>query len=234
MSQRIAKGALLRMDAAELIDFVSRTTLAEISSWSAQDLEDIGWTNNPLVNILYSLTSAGVWIARTDTSGRETEANSAAIKSNVEQSMWNLRASVPPTINGYPLSSANATAMVRKIGILARTITANAGGTLDADIPIVAASGAGTLFFGVAELLNIRANQIVAAGATLVIQNGAGVALAEITLPALTANTPLDLSGLRIFPAALTDNSEIYFDTTSHDLGNATVFTLEYNWWLET
>ena len=230
----IPTGHLNRMSPDQIIAFVAINTLAVISTWSTDELIRIGWLGNPIVDILYSLTSAGVWIARTDTSGRETEANSAAIKSNVEQSMWNLRASVPPTINGYPLSSANATAMVRKIGILARTITANAGGTLDADIPIVAASGAGTLFFGVAELLNIRANQIVAAGATLVIQNGAGVALAEITLPALTANTPLDLSGLRIFPAALTDNSEIYFDTTSHDLGNATVFTLEYNWWLET
>lgn len=64
MSQRIDKGALLRMSPAQLIAFVARTTLAEISSWSTQDLIDIGWLNNPTVDRLYDLGNTGVYAAR--------------------------------------------------------------------------------------------------------------------------------------------------------------------------
>lgn len=54
---------------AALITAVGSITLATISTWDVKELQRLGWLNNPIIDILYSMTSAGVWIARTDASG---------------------------------------------------------------------------------------------------------------------------------------------------------------------
>jgi len=64
---------------ADIIAKVATITLANISLWGTEELERIGWLNNPVIDILYSMTSTGVWIARTDTSGLVAEANSSTI-----------------------------------------------------------------------------------------------------------------------------------------------------------
>lgn len=76
-------GYLYELTPAELISWVSTVTLARISEMTNAELIRIGWLGNPLVDILYSMTSAGVWIARTDASGRLTEANSGDILSGL-------------------------------------------------------------------------------------------------------------------------------------------------------
>ena len=144
MSQRIAKGALLRMDAAELIAFVNVVTLAEISSWSAQDLVDIGWMDSISSRTslfgLYELTSAGQWILVKDASGRLTEANSSAIYTST---------------NYIPIAVVNDTHLSRlrdHIGNLVRSsnyslkraaidVTLAAGGTLAATQLVAAVVG---------------------------------------------------------------------------------------------
>ena len=72
----------------EIIAQVATTTLAVISKFNPQELIRIGWLVvdkngkigvNPVIDILYSMTSAGVWIARTDASGLVEEANSLDI-----------------------------------------------------------------------------------------------------------------------------------------------------------
>ena len=54
---------------ADIIAKVATITLANISLLGAPELERIGWLNNPIVDKLYSLTSAGQWVVRVDASG---------------------------------------------------------------------------------------------------------------------------------------------------------------------
>jgi len=115
MSQRINDGALLRYSAAELIAFVTRTTLAEISTWSADELQRIGWTGNALVDILYSMTyPAGVWISRVDTSGRVEEKNSSSIYGYTQlMHSYTARPVISPSLSPTVASQA-----IRRIAII--------------------------------------------------------------------------------------------------------------------
>ena len=103
--------------------------------------------------------------------------------------------------------------------------TSNVGGTIDADVTLKAALAD---YYGVVRLGRIWASANLAAGATLVLENGAGVAIRTLVLPALTANTPSDcIDGLYVYALLKTDNSKLYIDTTSANWGNATAVHIE-------
>ena len=70
---------------SDIIAKVGVIQLSNISMLGPDELIRIGWLNNPIIDILYSMTSAGVWIARTDSSGQPkvVEANGAAISSRI-------------------------------------------------------------------------------------------------------------------------------------------------------
>lgn len=73
------------MSGPELIAWVARATLPVISTWSDQSLIDMGWYDSPSRKELYTQTSAGIWIPKTDGAGRRNvvEQNSAAISAQV-------------------------------------------------------------------------------------------------------------------------------------------------------
>ena len=119
MSQRISNGALRRYSAAELIAFVTRTTLAEISTWSSYELQRIGWTDNPIVDILYSMTSAGVWEAKTDPS-----LNLSFVRWDYQNNIGLL--SARPTIQTNYQSSVECIRAIRQLTWIPGTLVAGA------------------------------------------------------------------------------------------------------------
>jgi len=67
----LPKGYLYSLNPAQLIAWVGTVTLANISLYTTEFLQYIGWYNNPVVDKLYSLTyPGGVWIANRDASGQ--------------------------------------------------------------------------------------------------------------------------------------------------------------------
>ena len=79
---KFADGEFLRCSPQDIAVRVadSNPTLAQVSAMAVEEQIRIGWLGNPAVDILYSLTSAGVWTPRTDASGLVEEANSTGIK----------------------------------------------------------------------------------------------------------------------------------------------------------
>lgn len=49
----------------------SDPTLAQVSAMAVEEQIRIGWMDNPAIDTLYSMTSSGVWVARTDASGQQ-------------------------------------------------------------------------------------------------------------------------------------------------------------------
>ena len=116
---------------ADIIAKVATITLANISLLGSSELRRIGWLDNPIIDILYSMTSAGVWISRVDTSGRLTDANSGAIKTDLDTAntyQAQLLASVlTPTVTGSGIATvAGSGAAHRRIAQVPLTEAAGA------------------------------------------------------------------------------------------------------------
>ena len=211
------------MGAAELVAWVTNYTLANLSKLPKGVLVEAGWYDSYGVD-LYTVTSAGVWIAARDTSGRLTDANSGSISSNIGVMLY-VRS---PTVGSAPVSAVPAANAHRRISMV--NATSNAGGTLDADVNLMAApTGA---YYAVGRVISLQASQNVAAGATLIIQDTTG-AIRTVVLPALVANTPTDVME-NVYLWGAHDTEPIFLDTTSHDLGNATTFVFTVEYWAET
>jgi len=63
-------GYLYDLTPAELIAWVAQVTLATISTYTTRELIRIGWYNNPVVDKLYKLGSAGTWVVGVSTTGK--------------------------------------------------------------------------------------------------------------------------------------------------------------------
>jgi hypothetical protein len=138
-------GYLYELTPAELIAWVAKVTLATISNMTTAELVRIGWYNNPVVDILYSMTSAGVWVAKTDASGRVTEANSTNMVSHTSYMRYSLFFNLRPFVNEAPQSTTTLAAGQERIQVV--PFTSNAGGGLDADVDLSGAVGAKTGYF---------------------------------------------------------------------------------------
>jgi len=143
--EHLENGALLRKPPAELVAWVSRVTLAEISKYPTYELERIGWLHNPVVDILYSMTNAGVWISRTGAGGM--------VATRYEVDRYGVDLAIRainqrPTINGTLSTSSTPTGlMVRKIAIIPFDL--GAGGA-EADVTLIPALAG---YYGVGRLL---------------------------------------------------------------------------------
>lgn len=59
---------------ADIVAKVAEITLAEISTWTNDELIRVGWADNYIIERLYDLGNTGIWIARTaGTNGIERE-----------------------------------------------------------------------------------------------------------------------------------------------------------------
>lgn len=111
---------------ADIVAKVATITLANISLLGSDELRRIGWLDNPVIDILYSLTSAGVWVAQTNASGLLTEANSSSISSHAGYSRYHIQANRSPMLaspNDSP-TSAIAAANQRRLAVVPITIAA--------------------------------------------------------------------------------------------------------------
>ena len=224
MSQRIAKGALLRMDAAELIDFVARTGLTEISSWSAQDLVDIGWMESVSSKVslfgLYGITSAGLWTPIVNASGLVTEANSTLIYSNVRM--------LPNQSGSYVTApSTTATSFAYKGKRIDQIpINTNAGGeSLVVDLHTGPAG-----YYPVVRLKRIISNVADAATNLAITVSGGALLGPASQVINLQANIQLDLGDQLFYD--LTDATVIRAQLTAGPV-NGTIW-LEIEYWSES
>jgi len=66
---------------AEIIAKVAVITLAEISRWTPEYLDELGWTDNPIISLMYQLNvTTGIWVSRATSDGSvEQEALNASI-----------------------------------------------------------------------------------------------------------------------------------------------------------
>jgi len=168
---------------ADIIAKVATITLANISLLGPDELERIGWLNNPIIDILYSMTSAGVWISRVNTSGLITDANSAAIAVDSEKAALN---TVPPSISGYILT--DVAQYKKRIPMKARIPYTLAGG-VQANLQLV--PGLANYFAVIDSILVKPVNAIAAFQMTFECPAGTAIETCELVLVAQTMNDQL-------------------------------------------
>lgn len=217
-----------RFTPAELIAAIaaSQPTLAQLSLENAGELERIGWTNNPIVDILYSLTSAGVWIARVDASGKQLISDTTQQTYQVMQ----LSQGGQPTITyPYPATQNGITAAKRCIRKV--IFTSAADGSIATDPELVAAVAS---FYGVGRIISIQALAASGAAPVFEIQEGA-TEICKIATAQFEANKPLNANfGDQYFYIG-TDNTAISLDGSGcSSLGNAVTYHMWIEYWYET
>jgi len=145
---------------ATIISTVGTITLAVISTWTQERLDYLGWTNNPIIDILYSMTSAGVWVARTDASGQQlvVESNSAGIIAHAEYMKYDIRAQLPLSVAGTSgnISSDRAEKLQHKVTLLPATL---ANGALSNFELVPQSSPAG--YYGIMKILGVFSSAAV-------------------------------------------------------------------------
>lgn len=185
---------------------VSVITLAKLSTWTHEYLAYLGWFDNPIIERLYTLTSAGVWIARTDTSGRiaTVEQNSDPILSTTAY------ASSRPLISGTPSSGTNRTMAVKRMSRIP-VVLDGAGQALNT----VLVSDPATAHFPVLDGFIIKPNAgcAIAGGLTMGFESPAGTAIETIVTAALVENVPI--TTFADYPLWVgTDNEALVVDIT--------------------
>jgi len=212
------------MSEAELIDWATRvgngvlaTGLTEISSWPIQDKIDMGWYDNPAVKILYSLTSAGAFAARTNASGKLTEANSTAIYGSA---LAIARLTAAPSVSDASiLSYSAAQTYVRRIAVV--PFASNVGGTLDADVDLSGTVGAKTGFYMVIDEIFFMSLDVGGASTpTFVFSTTTHDAFRTHGALTVTGDNQINKQ-LESVPIYYEDDDDevVYLDTTTSDLG---------------
>lgn len=191
---------------ADIITMVATIGLTTISEWSEQELKRVGWTNNPIIDILYSLTSAGVWIAKTDTSGQDkvVEANSADIRTRTLQTAYG---AMGPFVNALMSAGSSTVTMFEK---RVTTVPYALAGGVQANLSLCADTGEAS--FNVIDGIIVIPVNALAGGLTMQFESPAGTAIGDpINTGALVANTPnLNLRDVRIYNG--TDNEALVVD----------------------
>ena len=168
---------------ADIIAKVATITLANISLLGPDELERIGWLNNPIIDILYSMTSAGVWIARTDSSGQLKVAEEYSSK--IEAWSRYTPQVISPSVSGYQSSNTYYLQYAKRI---ARIPYLLAGG-VQANLPLVA--GLGGYYAVIDSILVKPVDGIAAFAMTFECPAGTAIEMCEIALVANTINDQL-------------------------------------------
>jgi hypothetical protein len=207
---------------AQIIAKVGEITLTVISEWSEEELARVGWSNNPVIDILYSLTSAGVWIARTTASGEAiTFDNSTYSQATVARyAVQGFR----PCISGLASSSAVQIQRTPVVGIV--NFTSNAGGSIDSDPELVPALAG---YYGVIEkLIVIGPNETP----IFEIQGGSTAIGVNVSPGTLDAQVPTEMD---VFRYSSNDNEAISLDGSGCSaLGNAQTYEIQVVYHYET
>jgi hypothetical protein len=204
---------------AGLISWVSTVTLAQISLMTTAELVRIGWYNNPVVDILYSMTSAGVWVLRVTSEGKPmvTEDQSSNL-------VRFARLGAEPMVSPNIPPDSNAIQWT----LAAVSFTSNAGGSIDTD-PELAPALAG--YFGIVELLAIVGDS--AETPVFEIQEGSTGLPNKQSPGVLVANVSKAFDYNRLWNG--TDGTAISIDGSDcTDLGNTVTFTIYFRYRYET
>lgn len=225
------EGAFLRMSPAEIIRRVAASdpSLAMVSGWTVEEQIKVGWLGNPIINLLYSLTSAGVWIARTKTDG--SVIIDSDLRDYTNYTELETRSLMPPTITRIRPTTGTEAAM-RVHGLMPVVLTSNAGGNLAADVDLTPAGVGGQ--YWIAYIRTIRCTD-AALTPTLVLQDEDGTASLTGNLCPGTSSAYVPMTTLREIPIYTTvKNKKLIVDTTSSGLGNTKTWILVVEYWAET
>lgn len=226
----LKKDYLRTLYPAQLVAWVAQVTLAKISLMSEDYLRYIGWFDNPVVDILYTMTSAGVWIARTDTSGqvKTVESNSTALSTYANRVVTFLRAAANPSIT--PQGSGGDAYYTHQIARI--PFVSDAGGNPTGDVSLV---GATVGYYNVARILAI-------------VSSDAGGALAPVLYFSTTSHDKFLALGFNItdsnYPSTQLadlpvyyiddDNEALVIDEDSSGLGVSKNWIAIVEYWKET
>lgn len=221
---------------ADIVAKVAIITLANISLMGDKELERIGWIGNLIVERLYELTSAGVWIARTDASGRVTEANSATINTSLSPLSYIQRATisgVPETVAAINIADSEATQTNRHRRIVTVPLLSNAGGGFDADQALTGVVAAG--YYKVAKLLALMSIDAAAPSTVgLYFSTTTHNKFRLITISTTGDAVPnTDLAGIPIYYVD-DDGENISLDVDCTGFGNAKNWIAVVEYWAET
>lgn len=223
-------GEFLFLSATELIARVAANdpTLAVISAASATELIRVGWSQNPNVALLYSLTSAGVWVSNRDSAGRNlvAEQNSAALLNTDVLTTYN---TFRDMLGNYSTSAAEILQRRRRIGRL--SLTTDAAGNVAATELVAALAG----YYGVAKLLAVHGGDGVTLSLTFAVTGGTIYGKAVVN-QAVTESTlhelPRKVISTTHIAAATDDNKAITVAVSGG--GNVKTHELVYEYWYET
>jgi len=216
----------------DIQDYVS-ANLAMLSKQTKRSLIDAGWFDSWATD-LYSITSNGVLIARTNASGQLTDANGSATATAVSLAQGYLnqygRANGSPTVNAGASTEAGGAAAHRKIGFMDITLDGAGDFAAAAITPGGLAVGA---YYPVIRLLGfIPTGTDAAVVFGFSVTGGALVGPAAITKAAVE-NTFTQFAGdagLHLWD--ITDASQLNIAITS-TMNNAHVYLI-YEYWCET
>lgn len=172
---------------------MARATLADISSYPTYELQRIGWTDNPLVKVLYSLTSAGVWISNRDDKGQNKTIEGNSL--NIQRELYGV---YPPTIEanaGNMIDSNSSTKGIRRIITIESALI---GGAL-ADVAILPALAG---YYGVIEVIGIISDTNIGA-LTLTFQDEDDAALTGLNGGSVELNLTANVMNEQIKGAVL-------------------------------
>jgi len=205
---------------ADIISRIGTVTLANISLLGTEELLRIGWLNNPVIDILYSMTSAGVWVAKTDSSGVvTTKLNGAQQNYLASIAKYGYQGVAAPDM-GSSLNQAHRLGSV--------SFVSNAGGTIDTDPELVPALAG---YYGVCRFIAIVCDD--ATTPVFEVQEGT-TGLANNQSPGvLVANVNKAFDENYLWGG--TDNTALSIDGSDcSDLGNAKNYTIYFEYWYET
>lgn len=217
---------------------VASITLATLSTYSGAELLRIGWYLrdnigriyvNPAIDRLYELTIAGVWIARTNSSGQLTESNSASI---VSQQAAFAGQTALPSVCALQTSSTIGANMHRRIGVKDITL---ANGVAANQVLVAALAG----YYGVIELIGLYSSAALDGGdLTAAFQDEDDAALigapASMTLACIETAITKTIEGITLYSGVDNKALEVDIDSGGAAADNAKHVYLLYYYWYET
>ena len=210
----------------EIVAMVSTLTLATISTWTQEELDRIGWTNNPIIDILYGLTSAGTWTSIVDPSGHLEGAFDSSIETIVSQSRYMDSVNREPSVSGYIApTGSNVVPLVRRTKIL--TFVTNGAGAAAAQALHTGPAG----FYPVVRIKRVISNVIGGATEMLfTVTGGALVGPAQVNIALVAHTINEQMKDLLLYN--LTDASVINLAINAGPI-SANVY-VEVEYWSET
>lgn len=212
---------------ATLIAKINELTLPYISTWNQEYLEYVGWLNNPIIETLYSMTSAGAWVAKRSSAGYELPLDSistATACDNIANALFN----APPHVNALAdqyLTAAAGIAGQRRTKIL--THTCDGSGVAAAQAVFTPTSG----YYPVVRLKHIISTVTEATALmNITVTGGALVGPAQISF-SLGAGI-INTQALDLLLYNLTDDATINIAWDS--AGAAAVIRTQVEYWGET